>query len=108
MGQYSMTELKWGEGSQLQRQLNVPVQHLPEIIQALFDYTQPIPSNAWFQPRSADMAIFVPNLISGGLFAGGLTSCLGTCLLVALIGSLLDGMQKTVDIWSVLAVVIVF
>lgn len=81
----------------MERQFNAAIQQLPEEIRILFDATHPLASDVMFQPRKADAATLRSDVLVSGLFAGGMTGCLPLCLLVALIGSVLDGTQASRD-----------
>ena len=45
-------------------------------------------------PREVDEGSFLLNLVFGGIFAGGVIGCTGCCLLIGLVGSVLDGLYK--------------
>ncbi len=92
----------------MERQLNAAIQALPEEIRALFDPGRPLTSDVIFQPRLTTIAAFRSNLLSAGLFSGGITGCFPLCMLIALIGSVLDGTQAIGDVGGLFAVGLIF
>lgn len=91
----------------MDRQLKVHIQSLPEDLRVLFDGARPLPQDVWFQPRRAEIRTFRSNLLSSGVWGGGLTICLPAFCLIAVAGTLSDGTQRIRDAGDIVAVVVI-